>query len=135
MSARTAAEAASAIAGPALRFVLDGKPGKARELLSRYDSEAVSTLGAAAAALTEECRKALAEPAAAGSVAQPEAHGDWSPEVAAWMAQTATCRHCGDKLVRSPSVLGLWLTDRKGTGRGLCSDGSGRMHVAEAARD
>jgi hypothetical protein len=52
------------------------------------------------------------------------------PAVSAYLARRATCRRCGEPgLVPCPAVLGLWLSDRQGTGRGLCPDGE--MHQAE----
>jgi hypothetical protein len=59
----------------------------------------------------------------------PPPPGD--PAVSAYLARRATCRHCGEPgLVPSPAVLGVWLSDRQGTGRGLCPDGE-TMHQAE----
>jgi hypothetical protein len=50
--------------------------------------------------------------------------------------ETATCSRCGDRLVPSQSVIGLWLSDREGPGigepgqrLGLCPDGE--HHEAE----
>ena len=58
----------------------------------------------------------------------PPPPGD--PAVSAYLARRATCRRCGEPgLVPSPAVLGLWLSDRQGTGRGLCPDGE-TMHQA-----
>jgi hypothetical protein len=57
--------------------------------------------------------------------------GDWDAEVAAWMAETATCGRCGDSLTRDPLILGTWLSDREGHGRGLCPDG--QMHAGDEA--
>lgn len=51
---------------------------------------------------------------------------DQDAETVAYMARRAVCRRCGDALVPSPTIIGMWLTDRKGIGRGLCPDGS--MH-------
>lgn len=49
--------------------------------------------------------------------------GDWDAEIAAWMAETATCGRCGTRLVRDPHLVGAWLSDREGPARGLCPDG------------
>lgn len=50
-------------------------------------------------------------------------------ETVAYMARRATCGLCGEALVPSPGILGMWLSDRQGISRGLCPDG--KTHVAE----
>lgn len=49
-----------------------------------------------------------------------EPAGDWSAEVADWMAETSTCVNCGDGLVRDPHLIGSWLAQGDGRGRGVC---------------
>jgi hypothetical protein len=55
--------------------------------------------------------------------------GDWDAEAAAWTTTTSTCTRCGDALVRDPGLIGTWLSDREGRGRGLCP-GTAEMHRA-----
>jgi len=58
----------------------------------------------------------------------PPSPGD--PAGSAYLARRASCRRCGEPgLVPDPAVLGMWLSDRQGTGRGLCPDGE-TMHQA-----
>lgn len=48
--------------------------------------------------------------------------------------EPVACRRCGDTLVRDPSVIGEWLSDREGNQRGVCRFGAwatGTPHRAE----
>ena len=45
------------------------------------------------------------------------------------VSERRVCRLCGDGLVPSPCVPGLWLSDREGTGRAVC-EGTGQAHQA-----
>lgn len=56
MSAETAADAAAAIAGPALRALIHGGMDRALAIISGFDDEAVGALGAAADRLAVACR-------------------------------------------------------------------------------
>jgi len=53
----TAADAAAAIAGPALRAVLRGEDNRARSIVEDYDSETLDALTAAADRLGAVCRE------------------------------------------------------------------------------
>jgi hypothetical protein len=54
--------------------------------------------------------------------------------LAAWAAQRACCRRCGDDLVRDPELIGAWASAAGGPLRGTCRAGSAHDAVQAQGR-